>query len=180
MHPSTKRSTKHSQGSKHSKRSIMRTRWQAGPEAHIPGPVLVSVTEFTAHRHSQSLPIALAGLRLRRSWPQTPGAVGMWLWIDPWRKRSGSVSVWTRERELYAFVGRPDHVRIVRAHKDRGAMRATAWTADRLDPDAVWAAAYARIYRPQGPIPSAPPSPPAPPQPPSPWSDKGVHATEGS
>lgn len=154
MHPSTKHS-------KPSKPSIMRTRWQEGPEAHAPGPVLVSVTEFTAHRHSQSLPIALAGLRLRRSWPQTPGAVGMWLWIDPWRKRSGSVSVWTRERELYAFVGRPDHVQIVRAHKDRGAMRATAWTADRLDPDAVWAAAYARITDPK------PPSPPAP-QPPSP------------
>lgn len=143
-------------------RSITRTPWQAGPEAHTPGPVLVSVTDFTAHRHTQTAPIALSGLRLRRSWPQTPGAVGMWLWIDPWRKRSGSVSVWTGERSLYAFVGRPDHLRTVRTHRDRGAMRTTSWTADRLDTDAVWAAAYARLADP------------------SPWSDTDIHATEGS
>ncbi|MGW6062739.1 hypothetical protein [Streptomyces sp. NPDC055189] len=129
-------------------RSIMRSPWQAGPAAHTPGPVLVSVTEFTAHRHSQTAPIALAGLRLRRSWPGTPGAVGMWLWADPWHKRSGSVSLWSDERSLYAFVGRPDHLRIVRAHKDRGAMRATAWTADRFDPDAAWAAAHAIVSDP--------------------------------
>lgn len=139
----------------------MRTPWQAGPEAHAPGPVLVSVTEFTARRHTQTVPIALSGLRLRRRWPQTPGAVGMWLWIDPWRKRSGSVSIWTGERSLYAFVGRPDHVRIVRAHRDRGAMRATAWMADRLDTGAAWAAAYALLTDPR------------------PWPEPAVHATEG-
>ncbi|MFH8489626.1 hypothetical protein [Streptomyces longisporoflavus] len=129
-------------------RGIKRSPWQAGPEAHATGPALVSVTEFTALRHSHTAAIALAGLRLRRSWPETPGAVGMWLWIDPWRKRSGSVSVWTGERSLYAFVGRPDHVRIVGAHKDRGTMRATAWTSDRFDPDAAWAAAHALISDP--------------------------------
>ncbi|GAA3140766.1 hypothetical protein ACFQ0X_11405 [Streptomyces rectiviolaceus] len=142
-------------------RSITRTPWQAGPEAHAPGPVLVSVTEFTADRHHQTLPIALSGLRLRRSWPKTPGAVGMWLWLDPWRRLSGSVSVWTGERSLYAFVGRPDHLRIVRAHRDRGATRATAWTTDRLDPDAVWAAAHALLTDP------------------TPWPDTAVHSPEG-
>lgn len=123
----------------------MRSPWQAGPAAGTEGPALVSVTEFTADRHSHTVPIALAGLRLRRSWPGTPGAVGMWLWTDPWHKRSGSVSLWTDERALYAFVGRPDHLRIVRAYKDRGAIRATAWTADRPDPAAAWTAAHALI-----------------------------------
>lgn len=140
----------------------MRTPWQAGPEAAPPsGPAFVSVTEFTADRHTQTVPIALAGLRLRRSWPRTPGAVGMWLWADPWRKRSGSVSVWTDERSLYAFVGRPDHIRIVRAHRDRGATRATTWTADRPGQDAVWAAAHALI--------SAS----------TPWPEAAVHTSEG-
>ncbi|MFF1692869.1 hypothetical protein ACFVXC_04490 [Streptomyces sp. NPDC058257] len=145
-------------------RSIMRTPWQPGPEAHTPdpGPSLVSLTEFTAHRRTQTVPIALAGLRLRRSWPRTPGAIGMWLWVDPWRGRSGSLSVWADERSLYAFVGRPDHVRIVRAHRDRGVMRATAWTADRLDPDAAWAAAHTLLTGP------------------SPWPETAVHTTEGS
>lgn len=141
----------------------MRTPWQAGPEVAPPsGPVLVSVTEFTADRHTQTVPIALAGLRLRRSWPRTPGAVGMWLWVDPWRKRSGSVSVWTDERSLYAFVGRPDHIRTVRAHQDRGTMRSTTWTADRPGGQvAVWAAAHALI--------SAS----------TPWPETAVHTTEG-
>lgn len=139
----------------------MRTSWQAGPETHAPGPVLVSVTEFTAHRHSQTVPIALSGLRLRRTWPRTPGAVGMWLWVDAWRKRSGSVSVWADERSLYAFVGRPDHLRIVRAHRERGAMRATAWAADRLDTDAAWAAASTLLSGT------------------TPWPDAAVHVTEG-
>lgn len=130
-------------------RSILRTPWQPGPEAHTPGPFLVSVTEFTAHRHAQTAPIALSGLRLRRGWPRTPGAVGMWLWVHPWRKLSGSVSVWTDERSLYAFVGRPDHVRIVRAHRDRGAARATTWTTDRLRPDDIWAAAHSLITGPR-------------------------------
>ena len=143
-------------------RSIRRTPWQAGPDAHAPGTVLVSVTEFTAHRHTQTVPIALAGLRLRRSWPRTPGAVGMWLWFDPWRKLSGSVSVWTDERSLYGFVGRPDHLRIVRAHRDRGTARATTWTADRLDPDAVWAAAHTLLTDPNT------------------WPDKAVHTPEGA
>ncbi|MGW0905525.1 hypothetical protein [Streptomyces sp. NPDC002853] len=146
-------------------RSISRSPWQPGPEALTPGPALVSVTEFTARRHSQTLPIALAGLRLRRSWPRTPGAVGMWLWADPWRKRSGSVSVWTDERSLYAFVGRPDHVRIVRAHRDRGEMRATAWAVGRFDPDGAWATAHSLLTGPD-PIGSTPPPPGA------------VHATE--
>ncbi|MGW7269990.1 hypothetical protein ACWGH5_05690 [Streptomyces sp. NPDC054864] len=107
------------------------------------------------------MPIALSGLRLRRTWPRTPGAVGMWLWIDPWRGRSGSVSVWTDERSLRAFVGRPDHLRIVRAHRGRGSMRATAWAVDRLAPDDLWTAASALLADP------------------TPWPSPTVHSPKG-
>ncbi|MGW5733896.1 MULTISPECIES: hypothetical protein [Streptomyces] len=145
-------------------RTISRTSWQAGPSAHASGPALVSVTEFTAHRHTDAVPIALSGLRLRRRWPETSGAVGMWLWIDPWHKRSGSVSVWTDERSLYAFVRRPDHVRIVRAHQNRGAMRATSWPVDRPDdPAAIWASAQALLTAPASTA----------------WPEAAVHPKEG-
>ncbi|MGV9877861.1 hypothetical protein [Streptomyces sp. NPDC003006] len=128
---------------------ILRTRWKNGPPAPRPtGPVLVSLTEFTALHHSQAGPIALAGLRLRRGWPRTPGAVGMWLWADPVRKRSGSVSFWEDEAALRAFVGRPDHLRIVRAHQGRGSMRATSWHADRFDADSAWATALTMLADP--------------------------------
>ncbi|MEV0323440.1 hypothetical protein ACIBKX_39570 [Streptomyces sp. NPDC050658] len=141
---------------------IFRTSWQPGPEAHTPDPALVSVTEFTADGHRQFLPIALAGLRLRRSWPTTPGAVGMWLWADPPRRRSGSVSVWADERSLYGFVGRPDHMRTVRSHRDRGTLRATAWPVDLLDTDAVWAAAHTLLTGA------------------TPWPTPAVHTPEGT
>jgi hypothetical protein len=59
----------------------MRTPWQAG-QASGEGPVLVSFTNFTPHRRAEWAGIARSGLRLRRSWPQMDGAVGMWMWAD--------------------------------------------------------------------------------------------------
>ncbi|NEB82239.1 hypothetical protein G3I40_44565 [Streptomyces sp. SID14478] len=118
---------------------ILRTPWRPGPAARRTAePVHVSVTEFTADTHPRSLGVAVSGLRLRRTWPDTPGAVGMWLWVDPPRRRSGSVSVWTEEQALTDFVGRADHVRIVRAFRGHGTVRAAAWTAPRFDAAAVW------------------------------------------
>ncbi|WP_187283476.1 hypothetical protein [Streptomyces sp. t39] len=116
-------------------RTIWTTPWQPGPaggttDATGTGQVLVSVTEFVAHRRADTLPVALAGLRLRRTWPRTTGSAGMWLWLDPHpvRPRSGSVSVWWTAQDLLAFVARPDHRRIVRTHRDRGLLRSATWT----------------------------------------------------
>ncbi|MEU9323400.1 hypothetical protein AB0D91_06225 [Streptomyces canus] len=89
------------------RRRILRSRWKPGPAIPLDDVVLVGVTEFTAHGYGQSVAVALAGMRLRRTWPSTPGAVGMWLFADPLRRRSGSVSVWADERGLKEFTGRP-------------------------------------------------------------------------
>ncbi|MEU9167454.1 hypothetical protein AB0D34_06600 [Streptomyces sp. NPDC048420] len=121
------------------RRRILRSRWKSGPAIPLDGPVLVGVTDFTAEAHGQAVAVALAGMRLRRTWPSTPGAVGMWLWADPLRRRSGSVSVWADERGLKGFTGRPDHVRIVRAHRGRGELRSVRREFEEFDPDAVWA-----------------------------------------
>ncbi|MFI5805965.1 hypothetical protein [Streptomyces sp. NPDC051561] len=117
---------------------LLRTRWRAGPVPLALCPVFVSVTDFTATSQPQAGAIALAGLRLRRTWPRTPGALGMWLWAEVAGRRSGSVSVWRDETALREFVGRPDHLAVVRAHRGRGTMRAAAWEAEDFDPDAVW------------------------------------------
>ncbi|MEV5977706.1 hypothetical protein [Streptomyces sp. NPDC052114] len=127
--------------------TFLRARWRTGPAAHPQGPVLVSLTEFTARR-GRLLPIALSGLRLRRAWPRLPGAVGMWLWADPLRGRSGSVSVWVDEASLHGFVAHPDHLRTVRAHRGHGTMRATVWTTEQPAPDAVWASALGLLSDP--------------------------------
>ncbi|MEU6269191.1 DUF3291 domain-containing protein [Saccharopolyspora shandongensis] len=121
------------------------TSWRPGPEPG--GAAVVSVTEFAPHRPWTMIGVSLAGVALRRSWPDLEGAVGMWLWTVPGlrRPRSGSVSVWRDEEALRRFVGRPDHVRIMRAYRDRGALRSTMWRIDRLDRPAVREAARALI-----------------------------------
>ncbi|MFF4058839.1 hypothetical protein ACFYZ8_23140 [Streptomyces sp. NPDC001668] len=127
------------------RRRILRSRWKSGPAIPLDGPVLVGVTDFTADGHGQAVAVALAGMRLRRTWPSTPGAVGMWLWADPLRRRSGSVSVWADERGLKEFTGRPDHARIVRAHHGRGELRSARREFEEFEPDAVWAYALGLI-----------------------------------
>ncbi|MFJ8869506.1 hypothetical protein ACIRD6_27530 [Streptomyces sp. NPDC102473] len=107
---------------------IWKTSWKSGPAAHSTGPgssVVVSVTEFTTHRPWGTPAVAFEGMRLRRGWPRTPGAVAVRLWMDPGPRlnRSGSVTVWADEASLMRFVARPDHLRVVRAFRGRGVMR---------------------------------------------------------
>jgi hypothetical protein len=67
------------------------------------------------------------------------------LWADPLRRRSGSVSVWTDAAGLREFVGRPDHVRIVRAYRGRGVLRSAGWETERFDAAETWAYALRLI-----------------------------------
>ncbi|MGC5364887.1 hypothetical protein ACPXCE_24990 [Streptomyces sp. DT24] len=127
--------------------------WKPGPAAADgadgePGAAaLVSVTEFTPHRPWNAIGIGLAGTVLRRTWQDTGGAVGLWLWMDSdlLRPRSGSVSVWRDEKALYDFVAREDHRRIVRSYRSRGTMRATTWRTGHFTPDATEEAARALL-----------------------------------
>ncbi|WP_338701619.1 hypothetical protein V2W30_30735 [Streptomyces sp. Q6] len=125
------------------KASLLRARWQPGPDPDpADAPVWISVTEFTADGHRRALGVALNGLRLRRGWPATDGAVGMWLWADPRRRRSGAVSVWSGGPAIAGFVGRPDHARIAGAFRAHGTMRATLWSQPRFDAAAAWGTAH--------------------------------------
>jgi hypothetical protein len=111
----------------------MLTPWVPGPVDPGDAPVLVSVTDFSAH-HRRVLPsVATNGMRMRMGWYAMPGAVGMWLWMLPIAGRGGSVSVWSSEEDLERFVGLPHHVDIMRRYGDRGTVRSTVWTADRFD-----------------------------------------------
>ncbi|MBC9713095.1 hypothetical protein H9Y04_10990 [Streptomyces sp. TRM66268-LWL] len=124
---------------------LLRTRWKHGPVPLTLCGAHVSVTEFTAGTRAHAAAVALAGLRLRRTWPTTPGALGMWLWADLAGRRSGSVSVWRDDIALKEFVGRPDHIETVRAHRGRGALRATSWALEDFEPDEVWTRAHALL-----------------------------------
>ncbi|MGW4745912.1 hypothetical protein ACWEPR_14040 [Streptomyces sp. NPDC004290] len=124
-------------------RPIWSSPWQPGPAAEPSGgadPVTVNITEFTAHRPLDAAKVLVAGIMLRRTWPRTAGAVGMWLWMEagPLRPRSGSVSLWRDRARLQDFVGRPDHLRIVRAFRDKGDLRSVTWTSSESRPDVLW------------------------------------------
>jgi hypothetical protein len=107
--------------------------------------VLISVTDFQS-AHRRDLPgIYLAGNRLRRHWPELPGAVGMWLWTEPWQGRCGSVSVWRDKKAMHGFIGLPDHVAIMRRYRDRGTTRSTTWTAPAVDRGAIWSRAWQQL-----------------------------------
>jgi hypothetical protein len=112
--------------------------WRPGPAHGTTGPVLISVTDFRLSR-AQDLPGAyVAALRLQHAWPNLSGAVGLWLWGQPLRKRSGAVSVWLDEEALRRFVTWPVHVAIMRKYRTAGELVSTSWHAERLLPDGVW------------------------------------------
>jgi hypothetical protein len=107
--------------------------------------VFVSVTDFRVHKLRDIPSVAAAGARLRRGWPQLPGAVGLWTWIDLPQRRVGSVSVWTSEADLSRFLGSPEHVAIMKKFRARMAGSSTAWRADRFTRADIWRRAKSRI-----------------------------------
>ena len=119
--------------------------WTAGPCTAADEPVLVSVTDFHVARVRDLPAVWAEGLRLRRAWPAMPGAVGMWLWAKPLRRRSGSVSVWRSEEDLRRFVRWPRHVAIMHRYREFGELASCTWPAERFDRAQIWGDARRRL-----------------------------------
>ena len=101
----------------------------AGPEAHTGAdPVVVSFTEFQAHRWRDLPGIIRTGRDLRRGWWAMPGAIGASLWLEPSRRRGGSLTVWMSEKHLRDFVRLPVHVAVMRRYRDLVTVRSALWT----------------------------------------------------
>jgi hypothetical protein len=102
----------------------------AGPVAATEGPVVVSLTEFTARRLRDLPVIARDGLALARGWWALEGAIGVTLYVDARRRSGGSLSLWRTEADLRRFVALPRHVAIMRRYRERVTVRAATWEAD--------------------------------------------------
>ena len=126
---------------------LRRALWRPGPAESAEGPVLISVTDYTANRWRDLPGIWLSGLRLARAWPRMQGAVGLWLWADPLRRRSGSISVWRNEDDLRRFVRWPVHLAIVRKYRPRGSLTASSWNAEDFVKSDVLREARLRLVR---------------------------------
>jgi heme-degrading monooxygenase HmoA len=128
--------------------------WQPGSvRADDDQPVFVSLTDFRIHRARHAPGAWRAGFGLRRSWPRLEGAIGLWLWAEPLRLRSGSVSVWRSEEDLMRFLRSPVHRAIVRAYRSRMSGTSRGWTAERLDRTAIWERAVVELTE-MGEVPS--------------------------
>ncbi len=124
--------------------------WQPGRAiADAAQPVYVSVTDFRINRPRHVLGAWRTGLRLRRSWPRLDGAIGLWLWSEPLKLRSGAVSIWQSEADLMRFLRSPLHRAIVAKYRTRMSGTSIGWTAPWPDRAAVWKQAVAELSRPR-------------------------------
>jgi hypothetical protein len=108
-----------------------------GPAPTTNGPVVVSLTEFTAERYRDLPGIARAGFELQSGWWAMPGAIGVVLYADPARRQGGALSLWQSATDLERFVALPRHVAVMRAHRARVSIRSAVWTSENVDLDDV-------------------------------------------
>lgn len=101
-----------------------------GPAVAGDARVVVSLTEFTARRPWDLPGIMRDGIGLSRGWWAMPGAISVSLYLDPWRRTGGSLSVWASEEDLRRFVALPRHRAIMRRYRWRVTVRAATWTTD--------------------------------------------------
>jgi hypothetical protein len=125
--------------------AVLNAIWKDGaPRSHA-GPVHVSMNDYLVHRLRDVPRVAREGMRFRRAWPETEGALGQWVAAFRGGRRQVSVSVWRTPDDLRRFVRSPVHLRIMREYRDAGALYTNAWTAERLDRALIWGQAVARL-----------------------------------
>ncbi len=119
--------------------------WKDGEVPTTPVPVYVSMNDYWVHRRRDVVPVAVAGLRLRRAWPRTQGAVGLWFATYRGGRRQVSVSIWRDADDLRAFVRSPAHRRVVRTFGGTGRLHTSAWTTGAADREEIWRQAADRL-----------------------------------
>jgi len=108
---------------------VLKGFWKAGPAAARRGAVLVSLTDFQVGRFRDLPRIAVAAFRIRHNWQRRQGSLGLTLWIQPLRRRLGSLSAWEGEEDLARWLRSDDHLQVV--HRFKGRMRnvsSETWT----------------------------------------------------
>jgi hypothetical protein len=120
--------------------------WKSGPFRQPRGALHVSMNDYWVDRWRDVPRIALAGMRLRRTWPRTSGAAGLWFALFALGKRQVSVSIWRGRADLDSFVASPAHRRVMRQFRGAGTLYTTTWTADSDDPIPIWTRAEDRLY----------------------------------
>jgi hypothetical protein len=103
------------------------------------------MNDYLIHRWRDIPRVAREGMSLRRMWPETEGALGLWFAAFGSPRRQVSVSVWRSAEDLKRFVRSPEHLRIMRENRTTGALYTNAWRAERLDRGLIWRQAVDRL-----------------------------------
>src|SRR3974377_103974 len=108
--------------------------WKRGPSFGIEGPVVVSVGELTLSSVGALPSVSRAALRLRRSWTDMEGAVGLAFDGQLTKLRAWAISVWESETDLQRFLTSPAHLAVQKAHRSSVHGRSLGtWTVDHFD-----------------------------------------------
>jgi hypothetical protein len=113
----------------------LRMPWRRHPDGVGDGPYYVTAAELRARRFRDLPAVYWTALRLRRIWPGVSGAVAIRLWAQPWRRRSGALTVWRREHDLDQFVRSPNHAAIMDRFRGRVTVHAESWITLSFPPD---------------------------------------------
>ncbi len=97
------------------------------------------------HRYRDVPCVGREGMILRHHWPETEGALGLWVGSLRDLRRQVSVSVWRDPEDLKRFVRSPRHLRIMREFRTTGSLYTSAWEAERLDRALIWRQATDRL-----------------------------------
>jgi hypothetical protein len=103
------------------------------------------MNDYLIHRSRDVPRVAVAGLRFRRAWPRTRGALGLWVASTTDGRRQISVSVWRTPEDLQHFVRSAAHLKVMRDFRGAGDLHTNAWTAARFDRSLIWRQAQDRL-----------------------------------
>lgn len=124
--------------------------WTEGSVAAPPSEVVVLASHLDLRRFRDVPAFLRAAVGLRRRLAEAPGSIGLGLSAEPLRRRFWTLSAWTDEAAVRAYVARPEHRAVMeRFGPVMAGSRFETWTApgDRR-PD--WAEARRRLTSPDG------------------------------
>lgn len=119
--------------------------WRDGSAPPPHGPVHVSMNDYLIHRYRDVPRVGIEGMRFRREWPRTEGALGLWVASNADGRRQISVSIWLAREDLVRFVRSATHLRVMREFRSAGDLITNAWTAERFDRSLIWQQALDRL-----------------------------------
>ncbi|MFD0363403.1 hypothetical protein ACFQZZ_18305 [Nocardia sp. GCM10030253] len=110
---------------------VLTSRWKNGPSVQAEGPFMISVTQYTPNYLTDIRDIWRMSEDLGDQLAQIDGAAGVMTYIQPARRRLGSISIWADDRGLTKFIVLPDHVDTMNKYRSRGLpIRSAKWWTD--------------------------------------------------